>query len=179
MYCHAYMLICIYIYTYKWLCTQIYTNIYIFFVFIYIHKCVLEHVHTHTYDCTYLYKFTYSFMIRFHTPLWMHYWVDKNAKASPRAKISFYKNGVFQGNAFENVWCVYLALVYTHSIIHTQHIQYPDCSIWYIYTCRHVYIYITQMMYVYISRYTCIYTCLCVYKYMHIYTSQSPQQHQR
>jgi len=88
-------------------------------------------------------------MIRFHTPLWMHYWVDKNAKASPRAKISFYKNGVFQGNAFENVWCAYLALVYTHSFVYVYlyiHIQ----------MCIHVFVYMCIYVhtYMYVSRAT-------------------------
>eukprot|EP00802_Teleaulax_amphioxeia_P005958 Tamp_05962.p1 GENE.Tamp_05962~~Tamp_05962.p1 ORF type:complete len:511 (-),score=56.19 Tamp_05962:1064-2596(-) len=42
---------------------------------------------------------------KYHCPLWMHYWVHKEAAASPHARISFFKNGKFQGYAFEDIWC--------------------------------------------------------------------------
>jgi Set1/Ash2 histone methyltransferase complex subunit ASH2 len=41
---------------------------------------------------------------RFHCPIWVHYWVQKKLQRSPRARISFFKNGVFQGHAFEDIW---------------------------------------------------------------------------
>ena len=42
---------------------------------------------------------------KYHCPLWMEYWVDKRPEHSPGARISFFKNGVFQGHAFEDIWC--------------------------------------------------------------------------
>jgi len=46
-----------------------------------------------------------TYIYRYHCPLWMHYWVHKEAAASPHARISFFKNGKFQGYAFEDIWC--------------------------------------------------------------------------
>jgi len=55
----------------------------------------------------------------------MHYWVHKEAAASPRARISFFKNGKFQGYAFEDiesgrasfVFVVGLFCLYTRSLL--------------------------------------------------------------
>jgi hypothetical protein len=80
----------------------------------YVYTCVCIHMYvldaqlgTHMYNtCIHGYPFMYNTYIhRYHCPLWMHYWVHKEAAASPHARISFFKNGKFQGYAFEDIWC--------------------------------------------------------------------------